>query len=154
MIDNKRLLIRRRQALVCAGATGLALAAPTVSAQERVKTGTVEIEQVQMAFIGSGNLGSGTLQFQGKSYRFTVGGLGVGGFGISKMEATGDVYNLKELKNFPGAYGQARYGAAAGTKSSGEMWLENPNGVSIDLKTKRTGLALSLGADAIIIDFK
>ena len=77
MIDNKRLLIRRRQALVCAGAAGLALAAPTVSAQERVKTGTVEIEQVQMAFIGSGNLGSGTLQFQGKSYRFTVGGLGV-----------------------------------------------------------------------------
>lgn len=154
MIDNNRLLIRRRRALACAGATGLALAAPTASAQERVKTGTVEIEQVQVAFIGSGNLGSGTLHFQGKSYRFTVGGLGVGGFGISKLEATGDVYNLKELKSFPGAYGQARYGAAAGTKGSGEMWLENPNGVSIDLRTKRTGLALSLGADAIIIDFK
>ena len=123
-------------------------------AQERVKVGTVEIEQVQVAFIGSGNLGGGTLQFQGKTYRFTIGGLGVGGFGVSKMQATGDVYNMRELKQFPGAYGQARYGAVAGDKSAGELWLQNPNGVQISLRARRTGLALSLGADAIVIDFK
>jgi hypothetical protein len=154
MIDNNQFLIRRRRALIGAGAAGFALAAPTVWAQDRVKTGTIEIQQVQVAFIGSGNLGSGALNFQGRSYRFTVGGLGVGGFGISKIEATGDVYNLRELKQFPGAYGQARYGAAVGKTGAGEMWLQNPNGVSIDLRTKRTGLALSLGADALIIDFK
>jgi len=34
------------------------------------------------------------------------------------------------------------------------MWLENTNGVMIDLKTRRQGLAVSLGADAVIIDFK
>jgi hypothetical protein len=123
-------------------------------AQQRVKTGTVEIEQVQVAFIGSGNLGGGTLQFQGKSYRFTVGGLGIGGIGVSKMQATGDVYNMKELRQFPGAYGQARYGFALADKSSGELWLENTNGVLLNLKAKRTGLALSLGADAVVIDFK
>lgn len=131
----------------------LFLCAPA-RAQERVKTGTVEIEQVQVAFIGSGNLGGGTLQFQGKSYKFTIGGLGVGGFGVSKMQATGDVYNMRELKQFPGAYGQARYGAVAGDKSTGELWLQNPNGVLIGLKARRTGLALSLGADAVVIDFK
>ena len=109
---------------------------------------------MQVAFIGSGNVGGGTLHFQGKSYRFTVGGLGVGGFGVSKMQAYGDVYNLRELRQFPGAYGQARYGMAAGDQGGGEMWLENPNGVSISLKTRRTGLALSLGADAVYIDFK
>lgn len=123
-------------------------------AQERTKSGTVEIEQVQVAFIGSGNLGGGTLQFQGKSYRFTVGGLGIGGFGVSKMQATGDVYNMKELRQFVGAYGQARYGVAVADKSSGELWLQNPNGVLISLRARRTGLALSLGADAVIIDFK
>jgi hypothetical protein len=131
----------------------LVLCAPA-RAQERVKTGTVEIEQVQVAFIGSGNLGGGTLQFEGKSYKFTIGGLGVGGFGVSKMQATGDVFNMRELKQFPGAYGQARYGAVAGNKSTGELWLQNPNGVLIGLKARRTGLALSLGADAIVIDFK
>jgi hypothetical protein len=36
------------------------------AAQERVKSGTVEIEQVQVAFIGSGNVGGGTLHFPGK----------------------------------------------------------------------------------------
>ena len=34
------------------------------------------------------------------------------------------------------------------------MWLENPNGVMIDLRARRQGLAVSLGADAVIIDFK
>ena len=124
------------------------------SAQERVKSGTVEIEQVQVAFIGSGNVGGGTLHFQGKSYRFTVGGLGVGGLGVSKMQASGDVFNLRELRQFPGAYIQARYGATAGDKSTGEMWLENSSGVSISLRTRREGLAVSLGADAVYIDFK
>ena len=56
-----------------------------------MKSGTVSIEQLQVAFIGSGGAGEGTLHFHGKSYRFSVGGLGVGGFGVSKMEATGDV---------------------------------------------------------------
>ena len=130
------------------------LLCPPARAQERVKTGTVEIEQVQVAFIGSGNVGGGTLQFQGKSYRFSIGGLGVGGFGLSKMQATGDVYNLRELRQFKGAYGQARYGAVAGDKSTGQLWLQNTNGVLLSLQARRTGLALSLGADAIIIDFK
>ena len=49
---------------------------------------------------------------------------------------------------------QARYGMAAGNTGSGEMWLENPNGVMLSLKAKRQGLAVSLGADAVIIDFK
>lgn len=140
----------RRAALAGAGAW---LAYPA-QAQEKVTTGTVEIEQVQVAFIGSGNLGGGTLQFQGKNYRFTVGGLGIGGFGVSKMQASGDVYNMKELRQFPGAYGQARYGFAAADKSAGELWLENTKGVLLSLRAKRTGLALSLGADAVIIDFK
>src|SRR5471032_2078518 len=146
--------IGRRKLLLGVSGIGLSSVSLAALAQERVKSGTVEIEQVQIAFIGSGNVGGGTLNFQGKTYRFTVGGVGVGGFGVSKMQATGEVYNLKELRQFPGGYGQARYGIAAGDKSAGEMWLQNPNGVLISLRAKRTGLALSLGADAVYIDFK
>jgi hypothetical protein len=130
------------------------MALPWSSARADEKSGTVQIEQVQVAFIGSGNVGGGTLHFHGKSYRFTVGGLGVGGFGVSKMEAYGDVYNLRELRQFPGAYVQARYGAALGDRGSGEMWLENGNGVKISLRTRRSGLAVSMGGDAVYIDFK
>jgi hypothetical protein len=116
------------------------------------KSGTVRIEQVQIAFIGSGNLGGGTLKFGGKSYDFTVGGLGLGGFGISKMVATGNVYNLADVAHFPGSYVQGRYGLAVGEASTGKLWLKNSHGVVIELKADREGLALSLGGDAVYID--
>lgn len=132
----------------------MASLASTAMAQERVKSGTVEIEQVQIAFIGSGNVGGGTLFYEGRSYRFSIGGLGIGGFGISKLEATGTVYNLKRLNQFPGAYGQARSGYALGNDGTGKLWLENTNGVLLELHAKRTGLALSMGADAVYIDFR
>lgn len=117
------------------------------------QSGTVKIEQVQIAFIGSGNLGGGHLTVNGRSYEFTIGGLGIGGFGVSKMTAVGEVYNLNDVADFAGAYLQARYGLAVGSTGTGELWLENTNGVVLHLDTKREGLALSLGADAVVIDF-
>ncbi|MGE0649277.1 MAG: hypothetical protein AB7P52_15145 [Alphaproteobacteria bacterium] len=120
---------------------------------ELVKSGTVKIDQVQAAFMLSGNFGGGTLSFEGKTYEFTIGGLGVGGIGFSKIEATGTVYNMKSRADFVGLYGQARYGFAAGEESGGKLWLENTNGVYIELAAKREGLALSLGADGVYIDF-
>jgi hypothetical protein len=147
-------IIASRRRLLAGAAATLPLAALPAQAQERVKSGTVFIEQLQLAFIGSGGAGDGSLFFHGRTYRFSVGGLGVGGFGISKMEATGEVYNLKELRQFPGAYGAARYGAAFGDHGGGELWLQNPQGVIMNLKARREGLAVSLGADAMVIAFK
>ena len=129
---------------------GTPLARPA-TAQELKQSGTIYIRQVQIAWIGSGNLGGGTLQYNGKSWPFTIGGLGIGGFGISQITATGEVYNLKDIALFQGAYVQARAGFAIGTVSAGELWLQNPNGVVLHLKAERVGLALSLGADAIYI---
>jgi hypothetical protein len=80
-----------------------------------------------------------------------VGGLGVGGIGLSTVDATGEVYNLRELGQFPGTYGQARYGFAIGTSSAGDLWMQNESGVILRLKAKRTGLILSLGGDAVVI---
>jgi hypothetical protein len=138
-----------------AAALGLAalLSGPQASAEDLVKAGTVEINQVQIAFIGSANLGGGTLNFNGKSYDFTIGGLGVGGIGASSIEAVGEVYNMTDLSQFAGAYGQARYGAVIGDTSTGELWLQNSAGVYMHLKAKRAGLMLSLGGDVIYIDF-
>ena len=122
------------------------------AAEDLKKSGTVRIEQVQLAWIGSGNLGGGTLQFGGKSYDFTIGGLGIGGFGVSKITATGDVYNLPNVASFGGQYLQGRYGLAVGDVSTGELWLKNAKGVVLKLKAERRGLALSLGGDAIYIE--
>jgi hypothetical protein len=139
-------------ALLMATLLALSLAGSgTAVAEDLKKSGTVRIEQVQIAFIGSGNLGGGTLTYGGKSYDFTVGGLGIGGFGVSKITATGNVYNLRDLASFPGAYIQGRYGAVVGDVSTGKLWLKNSNGVVLELKAEREGLALSLGGDAVYI---
>lgn len=67
---------------------------------------TVDMNQVQAAFIGSGGGGQGTLYYQGQSYPFIVGGLGIGGIGVSTVAASGEVYKLNNISQFPGTYGR------------------------------------------------
>ena len=116
--------------------------------------GTVEMQQVQVAYLASGGGGSGTLYYKGRAYPFTVGGLGVGGIGASTVNASGEVYKLNALAQFPGAYAQGRYGFALGTRSTGDLWLQNGAGVILRLKAKREGLMLSLGGDAVVISMR
>jgi hypothetical protein len=117
-------------------------------------SGTVELEEVQVAFLASGSFGKGTLHFQGKTYPVKIGGLGIGGIGISTLEAIGDVYNLKNAEDFSGVYGQLRLGIVVANKSAGTLWLENTKGVKISLRSKRKGLMLSVGADGLIVKMK
>jgi len=152
LIKSGIIWARRDFLLRLAAAPALTLAAPVLADDNFVKSGTVQISQTQIAFMGSANLGGGKLNFGGKTYPFSIGGLGIGGFGFSKIEATGTVFNLKSVDQFSGAYAQGRYGLAVGNKSTGELWLTNVEGVAMSLKAKREGLALSLGGDAIYID--
>jgi hypothetical protein len=139
--------------LYLAGCVGnVALGPDAVKGQ--TPDGTVEMQEVQAAYIGSGSAGAGTLYFRGAEYPFDVGGVGVGGIGLSTVEARGEVYNLRELGQFPGTYGQARYGFAMGTASGGDLWLQNESGVIMHLKAKREGLMLSLGGDAVVISMR
>jgi hypothetical protein len=113
--------------------------------------GRVDMNEVQVAYIGSGGGGSGTLFFRGAAYPFTIAGLGIGGIGASTISAEGEVYKLSTLANFAGAYAQGRYGFAIGSTSAGDLWMQNEAGVIMHLKAKRTGLMLSLGGDAVVI---
>ena len=114
-------------------------------------SGRIEMNEVQAAYIGSGSGGTGTLWYRGRAHPFTGGGAGIGGLGVSSIEATGEVYKLDDLSQFPGAYAQGRYGFAFGTASKGDMWLQNGSGVILHMTAKRTGLMLSLGGDAVVI---
>ena len=113
---------------------------------------TVTMNEVQAAYIGNAGGGSGTLQYRGMAYPFTVAGLGVGGIGASTLDATGDVYNLPSINLFPGSYAQGQYGFVIGNMSRGDLWLKNQAGVVMHLKGKREGLMLSLGGDAMVIN--
>ncbi len=134
----------------CAGSPGSMALGPD-AVKGKAVDGTVDMQEVQAAYIGSGSAGTGVLSFRGRQYPFQVGGVGVGGIGLSTIDAAGEVYNLRELAQFPGTYGQARYGFAIGTASAGDLWMQNESGVILHLKAKRTGLILSLGGDAVVI---
>jgi hypothetical protein len=134
----------------CAG--GVALGPDAVKG--KTPDGFIEMHEVQAAYMASGSGGSGSLSFRDVQYAFDVGGVGIGGIGLSTIEATGEVYNLRDLGQFPGTYGQARYGFAIGTASAGDLWLQNEAGVIMHLKAKRTGLMLSLGGDAVFISMR
>jgi hypothetical protein len=73
----------------------------SISLQGKPLSGYVRMTQVQAAYLGSGSAGNGVLRYKGSSYPFSVGGLGVGGIGISKIEAKGEVYGLQRLRDFP-----------------------------------------------------
>ena len=76
----------------------VALAPAAARAQEdRTPSGTIEIDQTQFALLFSGAFGGGTLHYQGRSYGFTIGGLGIGGIGIATLHATGEVYACTTL---------------------------------------------------------
>ena len=86
---------------------------PATVAMPLSVTGTVRIEQVNVALFWSASLGGGTLSHKGQSYDFVVGGLGVGGVGASSLKATGEVYDMGRVTDFEGVYGQARVGYAS-----------------------------------------
>lgn len=136
-----------------AGCTGSVKVGPEAIAG-LTPDGTVDMQEVQVAYLASGGGGNGTLFYQGGVYPFTIGGLGVGGIGASTISASGEVYKLNSLTQFPGAYIQGRYGFALGNRSGGDLWLQNDAGVILHLKAKREGLMLSLGGDAIAISMK
>lgn len=132
-------------------ATVLTFAA-TVEAEDQKPSATVEIDELQIAFIASGQIGEGVLKHNGKEHKFTIGGLGVGGVGASEIKATGEVYSMDDVSQFAGIYGQARAGVAVINESTGGLWLINPDGVTVHLDGERQGLALSIGVDGIVVE--
>ncbi len=156
-IMTRRLTTTRRTlpVLVLLGAAGLSACGSDTAGGSRPAAGqrpdaTVRMQQIHAAYIGSGGGGSGTLQYRGRSYPFTVVSGGVGGIGMSTVDAVGEVYGLRNVSDFAGTYGQMRTGLALGS-GSGEYWLQNSAGVSMHLHAERTGLMLSLGGDAVVI---
>jgi hypothetical protein len=133
---------------------GILVTGTSVAAEER-PTATVTFEEIEVSFIGSAKVGGGELTYKGKKYPFKLGGLGVGGIGVSKISGIGKVYRLKKLNDFEGVYGGLRAGIVVVDKGlEGGIWMENLKGVVLNLQPKRKGLALSLGADGVAIEFE
>ncbi|HXU87979.1 MAG TPA: DUF1134 domain-containing protein [Methylomirabilota bacterium] len=126
--------------------------AATVSAQEK-PSGQVSLESKSIAAGVGVNWGDGKLLYQGKEYPFSISGLSVVDVGISKVTATGDVYNLKKVSDFSGNYVAAQGGAAVGGGGGG-VSMRNQHGVVMNLTGTGTGVKLALGAKGVDVKLK
>jgi hypothetical protein len=126
--------------------------ANAVVAEEKKPSGTVTIDETQIMWVVGGDIGGGTLQYQGESYGFQIGGLKLGGFGVHQVKLKGDVWDLYDVGDFPGLYAAAEVGYTADDAGEGDIWLQNDKGVKLRLKSPQSeGIALDLGVEGIDI---
>ena len=132
----------------------LLVASVVMAADEQTPSGTIVIDETQIMWIVGGDIGGGTLQFQGESHKFKTDGLKLGGFGVNKVKLTGDVYGLSDIADFPGVYGVAEAGATVAKAGKGDFVMKNDKGVIMHLKAGTKGLALDLGVEGLKISME
>jgi hypothetical protein len=126
-------------------------AQPRHTAEEIAKSkpsATFDLEAEQVRLILGGSSGKGTLHFKGKSYPFTMKGGTVGGVGVTKVNASGNVYFLNSVQDFGGTYSAITAGAAVGA-GGGLSQYENDKGVYVAVKSKTEGVALNMGLGVV-----
>jgi len=136
--------------LLAALASCAALTPPTQeSISGSTPSGYVTLDET---FVAAFAEGSGTLTFQGRSYPFKLIGsvMGPGG-GLDRLHASGEVYNLTQVTDFPGRYTQDTGPAGVDTAAAGQLWLGNSAGVVMHLQSQSQGAILSIGRDEILI---
>jgi hypothetical protein len=124
---------------------------PIYTAEDIAKSkpvGTINVEAEQIRLILGGAKGKGVLHYQGKTYPFSLKAVTVGGVGVTKITAIGDVYFLKTPADFPGTYSAITAGATLGA-GVGASQYQNGKGVFLSVKSKSEGVALSLGAGGV-----
>jgi hypothetical protein len=131
-------------------ATALMMASGLAIADDDAPTGTVTIKETEVGLILGGDWGHGTLTFNEEAYMFHMGGVKVGGLGVTTAAVTGDVYHLTNTKDFSGVYFKAEAGATLAKGRTG-TWVKNDKGVSIHLVQKTAGAALSIGVEGLKI---
>jgi hypothetical protein len=131
----------------------MAVASTAVAAEKATPSGKVSLESTSIAAGIGVSWGDGKLSFKGKDYPFSVEGLSLVDWGISKANATGDVYNLTDASKFAGTYVAAEAGLTL-AGGMGGMVLRNANGVILHLRSVSQGAQLQLGTSGLIIKMK
>jgi len=141
-------MLRRVATWIAVGGM-LAVLTGSVLAQEPKKPdATVKLTEGSVAAGIGWNWGHGTLSYKGKTYKFKVDGLSVGEVGVTKAQATGNVFTLKNLEDFSGIYRAASAGATA-VKGKDITSLENDKGVVLELKSATKGASLKLALEGL-----
>jgi hypothetical protein len=128
---------------------GVALS-PVASAEE----GTVSLVIYKAGWIIGGSGGNGVLNFQGRRYALSTGGVDYGlVFGGSKTILRGRVSHITRPSDVAGVYGAAGAGIAVGSGARAIV-LTNQKGAVLQLSGQQTGLMANADLSGLAITLK
>lgn len=130
------------------------VAATTAGAAEKATpSGKVTMQSTSIAAGIGVTWGDGKLTFKGKDYPFSIEGLTLVDWGISKAQAEGEVYNLTDPAKLGGTYLAAEAGLTL-AGGMGGMVLRNQDNVVLHLRSVSQGARLQLGTSGLTIKMK
>jgi hypothetical protein len=131
-----------------------AFAGATLSSASRADEGTVSLVIYKAGWIIGGSGGGGTLNFRGRSYALSTGGLDYGlVFGGSKTVLHGRVSNIYRPSDVAGVYGAAGAGLAIGGGARAIV-LTNQKGAVLELSGRQVGLMANADLSGLAITLK
>src|SRR4051812_2525180 len=120
----------------------------------RADSGTVRISFLKAGFVIGGAVGQGTLTYQGRNYRLTVGGITYGfTFGGSQTYLHGRVSNIYHPSDIEGVYGAAGAGATV-IRGPQAIVLTNQKGAILELSGNQTGLMVNLDLSGLALTLR
>lgn len=137
----------------CAALAVAAIMLTGAPSQSSAETGSVRLKVTKAGFIVGVGGGSGTLTFQGKQYRLSIGGISVGTIGAAGADLVGTATNLRTAADIVGTY-SAVSGSVAVAAGAKAVTLQNSRGVVLRLQGKQVGLEASLSLSGMTISMQ
>src|SRR5262245_31817115 len=132
----------------------VALVAGASLSQARADEGFVTLTIYKAGWIIGGSGGSGVLQFRGRTYGLSTGGLDYGlVFGGSKTVLRGRVSNIWRPSDVAGVYGAAGAGLAIGGGARAIV-LTNQKGAVLELAGHQVGLMANADLSGLAITMR
>jgi hypothetical protein len=123
------------------------------ASQSYAETGSVRLKITKVGFIVGVGGGSGTLTFQGRRYRLSIGGVSAGTIGVAGMDLVGTASNLRTAADIAGTYSALSAGVAV-AGGARVATLQNSNGVVLQLHGQQVGLSASLSVSGLTISLQ
>ncbi|MCK1387892.1 hypothetical protein [Bradyrhizobium sp. 21] len=116
--------------------------------------GTVVLTIYKAGWIIGGSGGSGVMNFRGRAYSLSTGGLDYGlVFGGSKTVLRGRVSNINRPSDIAGVYGAAGAGIAVG-RGARAIVLTNQKGAVLELSGTQVGLMANADLSGLAITMR
>jgi len=131
-----------------------ALTGVSLASAARADEGTIRISVVKAGWVIGGSGGSGVLNFHGRSYPLSIGGISYGiVFGAAKTVLHGRVSNIFRASDVAGVYGAAGAGLAVGRGASAIV-LTNQKGAILELSGREVGLLANADLSGLAITLR